>query len=113
MSYTVLASASRLTPVQLDLRLRSTRYENNASDGWMHTLSAGYSPGARFAMELFGGRRDDTSKLFSVSNTSTSWFGANMDVDLARSLYFSVSGESNTGGDQSYNQVYSGLSWRF
>jgi hypothetical protein len=64
-------------------------------------------------VELFGGVRDEQSKLFSASDMSTSWIGADMDVDIGKSLYLSLSGEHNGGGDESYNQVYTGLSWRF
>jgi hypothetical protein len=113
LSYTMTASASRFTRAQLDVRLRSTHYDNDASQGWMHALSAGCAVGSRSMLELFGGVRDEQSKLFSASDVNTSWIGADVDVDVGRSLYFSLSGEHNGGGDESYNQVYTGLSWRF
>lgn len=113
LTYTAMASANRLTAVALNVRLRSTHYDNDASQGWMHTLATGCSLGVRCMLDLFGGVRNDQSKLFSATDANTSWFGADMDVDLGSSLYLNVSGEHNTGGDESYNQVYSGLSWRF
>lgn len=113
LTYTALASANHLTAAEIDLRLRSTHYDNDASDGWMHTAAAGCSVTQGWMLELFGGLRNDHSKLFSAGDANTSWFGADMDLDLGRSLYFNVSGEHNTGADESYNQVYSGISWRF
>jgi len=112
-TYTGLASATHITAAQLDFRLRSTHYDNDASDGWMHTLATGCSLGEGWMLELFGGLRNDHSKLFSASDSNTSWFGADMDVDLGSSVYLNLSGEHNTGGDESFNQVYSGISWRF
>jgi hypothetical protein len=112
-TYTGTASASHLTGAQLDLRLRSTHYDNDTSQGWMHTLTGGCALSARWMVELFGGVRNDQSKIFSANDANTSWFGADMDVDLGNSLYLNLSGERNTGGDESFNQVYTGLSWRF
>jgi hypothetical protein len=112
-TYTALMAANHLTPAQLDFRLRSTHYDNDASDGWMNTLTAGCSITEGWMFELFGGRRNDHSKLFSANDSNTSWFGADMDVDIGRSVYLNLSGEHNTGGEGSYNQVYSGVSWRF
>ena len=106
-------SASRVTPAHLDLRLRSTRYENDRSDGWMHSLSGGAQVGPRWAIELYGGVRDDRGKRSSTPDTEMSWFGANVDVGLARSLYLNVSGEHNGRGEEGYHQVYTSLSWRF
>jgi hypothetical protein len=112
-TYTGTASASHLTGAELDLRLRSTHYDNDTSQGWMHTATAGCSISARWMLELFGGVRNDQSKLFSASDANTSWLGADMDVDLGSSLYLNLSGEHNTGDDEAFNQVYTSLSWRF
>lgn len=112
-TYTGLASVTHVTPAQLDFRLRSTHYDNDASDGWMHTLAADCSLGESCMLELFGGVRNDHTKLFSATDSNTSWFGADMDLDLGSSVYLNLSGEHNTGAEESYNQVYSGVSWRF
>jgi hypothetical protein len=113
LTYTATASASHLTTAHLDLRLRSTHYDNDASEGWMHTLGAGFAAGSRVGVDLFGGLRREDSKLFAAPDADTSWFGADLDVDMGRGLYLSLTGEHNAGGDESYNQVYTGLSWRF
>ena len=113
MSYTLNATASHVTSAHVQLRLRSTRYENDNTDGWMHTVACGSAIGARFMVELFGGYRDDHSKLFAVPDASTTWFGLDTDVDLGNSLYLNLSGERNDNGAESYDQVYTGLSWRF
>jgi hypothetical protein len=112
-SYTLTASAAHLTSAQVQLRWRSTRYENDRTEGWMHTAAGGFGVGARWMFELFGGVRDEASKAFAAADVSTSWFGADVDVDLGRSLYLNVSGERNGDGDEAYDQVYTGLSWRF
>jgi len=112
-SYTLTASASRLTSARVQLRLRSTRYENDRTEGWMHTLAGGFAAGPRWMFELFAGLRDENSKVFATSDLSTHWFGVDMDVDMGKSLYLNLSGERNADGDESYDQVYTGLSWRF
>jgi len=113
VTYTMTAAANHLTGAQLDVRWRSTHYENDHSQGWMHTLATGCAISARWMVELFGGVRNEQSKVFSASDFSTTWIGADMDVDIGRSLYWNLSGEHNGGGDESYDQVYMGLSWRF
>jgi hypothetical protein len=113
MSYIGTFSASRVTPAHLDFRLRSTRYENDRSDGWMHSASGGIQVGPRWALELYGGVRDDRGKTPSIPDTEASWFGANVDVGVSQSLYLNLSGEHNGSGEEGYHQIYTSLSWRF
>jgi hypothetical protein len=113
MSYVGTFSASRVTPLHLDFRLRSTRYDNERTEGWMHSVSGGVQVGPRWAMEIYGGVRDDFGKSVTTPDVHTSWFGANVDIGLRQSLYLNVSGEHNGRGDSGYEQVYSSLSWRF
>jgi hypothetical protein len=112
-SYTLTASASRVSPAHLDLRLRSTRYDNERSDGWMLAFSTGWIPGPRWTLNLNAGLRDDQGKTIATPDVSTSWIGADLDVGLSDGWYFSVSGEHNGSGDDAYDQVYTGISWRF
>ena len=112
-TYTMLASANHLTSQQLDFHLRSTYYDNDAAKGWMNTVTGGWSIAEAWMLELFGGWRNDQSKLLTAENSNTTWYGADMDIDLGSSIYLNLSGEHNTGGNESYNQVYSGVSWRF
>lgn len=113
MSYTLTAGAERVTPAHLQFRLRSTRYDNERSDGWMHSLSAGLAVGPRWMFEFYGGVRDSNGKTLATPDVSSSWFGADLDVGLAESWYLSLSGERNASGDEGYDQVYTSLSWRF
>ena len=114
MSYTGLFTAGRVTPAHLDFRLRSARYENDRSTGWMHSLSAGIAVGAMWNFELYGGVRDDAGRTPSTPDVHTSWFGANVDMGLGRNWYVNVSGEHNgTSGAESYHQIYSSVSYRF
>jgi hypothetical protein len=108
-SYTLTASAIHLTPAHVQLRVRSTRYDNESTLGWMHSVSGGFALGARWMFDLFGGARREESKLLATSDNRTSWFGADVDVDLGQGLYGNISGERNEG----YDQVYTSLSWRF
>jgi hypothetical protein len=113
ISYTFTASASHLTAAHLQLRLRSTRYENDRNEGWMHTLAAGFSPAGRWMIEVYGGVRDETGKVYATTDVQANWLGMDVDVDLGKSLYLNLTGERNGDGDEAYDQVYTGLSWRF
>jgi hypothetical protein len=108
-SYTLTASAMHLTPAHVQLRARSTHYENESTVGWMHSISGGISVGARWVLDLFGGTRREESRLSSAVGVRTSWFGADVDVDLGHGMYGNLSGERSDG----YDQVYSSVSWRF
>jgi hypothetical protein len=112
-SYTFSASANRLTPANLNLRLRTTRYDNERSDGWMFTTAAGWSPDPRWSFDLYGGLRSDDGKSLATPDVDTSWFGVDFDVSLLEGWYLNVSGESNNSGEDAYNQFYTSISWRF
>ena len=112
-SYTLTASANRLSPANLNLRLRMTRYDNERTDGWMFTTGAGWAPDARWSLELYGGFRGEYGKSIATPDVTTSWFGAEVDVSLVQGWYLNMSGENSSSGDDAYNQVYTSLSWRF
>lgn len=112
-SYTMIASANRVSPLHVGLRLRSTRYGNDRSDGWMHTLSGDVPVGPRLMFELYGGVRNETGKTPTIPDTHTSWFGIDGDMGLGQNWYLNMSGERNGQGDNAYSQVYTSVSWRF
>lgn len=112
-SYTLTASANRLSSANLNLRLRMTRYDNERTDGWMFTTGAGWAPDARWSLELYGGFRGEYGKSVATPDVTTSWFGAEVDVSLVQGWYLNMSGENSSSGDDAYNQVYTSLSWRF
>ncbi|HXV13623.1 MAG TPA: hypothetical protein VEC56_05400 [Candidatus Krumholzibacteria bacterium] len=112
-SYTLTASASRVSPANLDLRVRSTRYDNERSDGWMFAFSSGWAPDPRVTLGVTAGLREDNGKTIATPDVSTSWIGADLDLGLADGWYLNLSGEHNGSGDDAYDQVYTGLSWRF
>jgi hypothetical protein len=113
VSTTGLLTAGRVTPAHLDVRLRTTRYQNDRFDGWMHSLSAGVAVGERWNFELYGGVRDDNGKDATTEDVHASWVGADVDLALGRSWYLNLSGEHNGTGIESYHQVYTSVSWRF
>jgi hypothetical protein len=112
-AYSLTAAANQLTALRLQLRMRSTRYTNERSEGWMHSLSGGLFLGARWFAELFGGWRDEQGTAVNTPDTSATWYGANVDLGLGDSWYLSLSGERDARGDERYDQIYSSLSWRF
>jgi hypothetical protein len=112
-SWGMTAAASRLTPAQVDLRLRSTRYNSDLTEGWMHTLSGGVRPGQRLGLELFGGVRTDQGKIQGTSDARATWFGADMDLGVGRHWYLAISAERDERGPEQFDQVYGMLNYRF
>lgn len=113
ISYTLTASASDLTEAHVDVRLRSTRYDNERSDGWMMSLSGSWSSGQRWTVAPFAGLRSDHGKSIATPDVDSYWVGADLDVAIHSGWYVDLSGEHNGAGEEAYEQVYTGISWRF
>ncbi len=112
-SYTLTFGADRLTAADLDLRTRSTRYENDRVEGWLHSLSAGLQIGQRWHAALLGGLRDETNLFDSSLDDQVLWFGAEIDVLLGAGWYVSLSLERSDGDNEKIDQAYTSLAYRF
>ena len=115
-SYTINFWARDLFPIHLGLSTRSTRFENDHTEGWLHTLAFYFPVGQRMQLSLYGGLRQDTEidTIFpELADQSLIWYGVDMDVRLGRSWFFLASVERNTGDEQEYNQIYTMLNYRF
>jgi len=49
----------------------------------------------------------------TAPKTNVQWFGADADVGISRSWYLILSAMRTTGGIESNDQAYAGLSYRF
>jgi len=112
-AYSGYLSADRLTSFGLSLRTRTTRYTNPVLTGWLNSLTVGFDPFSRMHLELNGGLRLEQDPLAGPNNVQTSWFGADLDLTLARSWYLLVSATRESGQFDANDQIYAALTYRF
>jgi hypothetical protein len=113
LSYTLSTAADRLGPLELGVRSRTTRYDGPRQSGWLQSLTVGLSPAAALHVDLNGGLRIEQDPLADPVNVHVTWFGADVDLSLARGWYLLLSGTHEAGGFESNDQLYGGLSFRF
>jgi hypothetical protein len=111
-SYTLLLGATPNGPAGLALRSRSTRYTTVGRTGWLESVALSLAPWGLGDLQLSGGWRAERDRS-TATTTSLRWVSADVDVGLARSWYFLVSGYREWGGFEAHALVYGGLSYRF
>ncbi len=111
--YTLRLGAVRLTPLGLDFRSRSTRYTNDTVEGWLHSLGIGLPLGSRWHIEVNGGVRDETNLIDPTLGGTLTWYGLDIDVNIARRWYAILSVETATGDMEATDQAFLSVSWRF
>ncbi len=112
-SYTLSFGADRLSPLGMGLRTRTTYYTSPNLSGVLQSAALGFAPGGRLRLELNSGLRAEQDALVGPGTVTVTWVGADVDVTLARAWYAMVSVTRQRGGVDGYDQVYSGLSFRF
>ncbi len=112
-SYTLSLGVDRVTPLQLGLRSRTTRYDGPRQSGWLQSFGVDVTPAPLLRLGLDGGVRIIRDPLADPSDYSVTWLGADMDVNLGRRWYMMVSGTHEVGGIDSNDQIFGGLSYRF
>ena len=112
-AYTVSLAADRLTRLGVSLRTRTTYYVNPQLTGVLQSATLGLDPGTRLHLELNGGIRSERDQTADPARTTATWVGIDADVTLARAWYMLVSGTRQRGGLDGYDQIFSGLSFRF
>lgn len=116
-SYTGSVHLSRLTPLQLGVQLRSTRYTGVLASGDLTSASLEFTPFGTLRLQANGGRRTDSRTADAQGNpltdSRTTWWGLDADVGLARSVYLMVSTYRETGALTRNLQSYVALSLRF
>lgn len=104
--------ATRIPLFRCDAGGRHTRYSNPLSMGWLHawTLSGGLGSSRR--LEAHAGLRDESARDAGATRTMTRWYGINLDVGVARSIYLLLSGERTRGDLEKNDQYYLSLSYQ-
>jgi len=111
-SYTGYAGLERLSPVNLSVRGRLSRYQAVLREGWLQSVSVGMRPVPWLGLEASGGVRRETIPG-TTDQRRISWYGADLDVGLGRSVYVLLSGSRERGPFAAGDQLYGSLSYRF
>jgi len=112
-SYTLRLGALNMTKEQIDVQLRGTRYTGPGLDGYLAAVSGSMSLGSRVRLDLHGGVRQDSGLLSALETETINWYGTLLDVIIGRSMYFNLSYDITSGGDEDNDQGYAAFSWRF
>jgi len=126
-SITTTLGVNRLTRVNLGLSARATWYHNDVlsadttasmlqSAGQLYSGRLSVDPIAAVHVDLNAGLRQEDNPAITFRQKST-WYGVDVDINLARAWFLSVSGLRQTDdanpGSSTLTQVYGGLTWRF
>jgi hypothetical protein len=112
-AYTGTIGTDGLTSMRLSLSGRATFYQNPSLDGRLFTAMAGFDPAEPLHLSLSGGLRDETSTLVSSGSQQYFWYQADLDLQVARMWFWSLSGVQEEGPGGVVRQLFSSLSWRF
>lgn len=119
-SYTGTLGVNGLTAMQIGLSARATWYQNqndqtatstgSRTSGQLYSAQVGFDPLRFLHLSFNGGLRRDVQK--------STWFGADVDMSIARAWYLSLSGLRQKdpfvdGGGQTTTQLFGGITWRF
>jgi hypothetical protein len=112
-SYTLSLGLDRVTSLELGLRSRTTYYDAPRQSGWLQSFSVDITPAPPLHLALNGGVRVIRDPFADPLDYSVTWLGADVDVNLGRRWYMMISGTHESGGLDSNDQLYGGLSYRF
>jgi hypothetical protein len=126
-SYTATAGVSRLTRLNFGLSARATWYRNGndssasnplatRTSGQLYSGRLSIDPVGLIHVDLNAGRRQERNPIATSLQHST-WYGVDIDMNLARSWFLSFSGlgqkDPANPGTSTLTQVYGGVTWRF
>lgn len=111
-TFTLGLGADRVTPLDVSIRTRTTRYTTAARAGWLNALSVGIEPFGRGSLQLTAGWRTEHDTT-SAPGLSVGWLSLDMDVSLGRSLFAILSGYRERGGITAHDLLYAEFSYRF
>lgn len=112
-SFTGSLAVTRLTPLHLGLRARTTQYSGAQSTGSLSSASLEINPVNAIRLEVTGGVRNTTYPLSGAPATRLTWTGVDADVGIGRRLYLMLSTYREAGTPDRTIQSYLALSYRF
>jgi hypothetical protein len=116
-AWTGTAGLDRFTPLHLSLTGRSTWYSTPSLDGRLYSGRLGVDPLSAMHLELNAGLRNEDTAPTALTPVTTSrritWYGADLDLSLARGWFLSLSGTRENDPDGTSTQFYGSMTWRF
>ena len=112
-SYTGSASVWRITPLQLGVHARATRFAGLVSEGQLQSASIEINPMSRFRIEYTVGARNSTNPRDNLGSSRLTWTGLDADIGIGRSVYLLISTSRESGTLNHSIQSYASLSYRF
>lgn len=111
-AYTASFGAARLLR-RFDLRARSSRYENDRQQGWLHSLTGGAYFGRRLHVQIGGGVRSEEALVGTALENDLVWVNADLDLALGSHWYWILSADRTRGDEDRTDQYHSGVTYRF
>lgn len=112
-SYTGSLGIDRLTRLGLSVTGRGTWYTARDIDGQLYTARVGVDPLGALHLDLNGGIRAEDNPLTVPTRREFVWYGADLDLYLARAWFVSLSGQREDGPESTTTQLYASVTWRF
>ena len=112
-SFTGSFAVTRLTPLNLGVRMRTTQYSGLQSTGSLSSASLEIVPVNAIRLEVTGGVRNTTYPLSGAPATRLTWTGIDADVGIGRRIYLMLSTYREAGAPDRTTQSYAALSYRF
>jgi hypothetical protein len=112
-SFTGSLAVTRITPLHLGLRARTTQYSGAQSTGSLSSASVEINPINAIRLEVTGGVRNTTYPLSGAAATRLTWTGVDADIGIGRRLYLMLSTYREAGTPDRTTQSYVALSYRF
>jgi hypothetical protein len=112
-SFTGSLSVTRLTPLHLGLRARTTQYSGTQSTGSLSSASLEVAPTNSIRLEVTGGLRNTSYPLSGAAATRLTWTGVDADIGISRQIYLMLSTYREAGTPDRTMQSYIAMSYRF
>ena len=93
--------------------LRSTRYLNARAHGWLHSVTAGASPGARIHSDITVGFRNERDPRLLSGHDDLRWIALDLDARISRGWYALISAERSHGETEDNRQTHVSVVYRF
>jgi hypothetical protein len=111
--YSGYFSTDRFSPLHLNIRARTSRYDNNQMAGWLHSGTLGVSPTSWVQVEANVGTRNDERSTSSLGLNHLTWYGGSVDLSLARAWFLNFSLTREDGSIGKNDQAYGMITFRF
>ena len=116
--YSATAALRDIARLPVTVRARSSRFVTSASTGWLHSGTVGYTATTWMQLDATGGLRLDSPRPGTASaavdpDVAVRWLELGADLALGRSWYLMLTATRDSGGWESSDHLYSGITFRF